>query len=775
MIALELEKRDRVRRDAPRIIEVLESTDQPEEEYTCGICKAFCYLSQVVCQCSPRVACPDHASQLCKCSPSLRTLRKRYSESQLVDIQRAVSDRAGVPTSWQTKFENILAETARPHIKALRNLVTEGEKILYPIPELGNLRSFVNQINSWVSRATAILSKKKGVRKRKVRDEEGDTPMDDGDDADRKITAETLSDLLTSADKLAFEAPEIAQIRQLVHSVWDFQAKAQELCAEDESVTPTRRYRQLLYQGEGLNVDIPELTQLDRIVKRKEWLKAMNEVDEAFLKIEDVQRHLTQAGELGIPDSHPFVVELTAKAEKGKAWRVVAKELLSRSTKWDPATPRLITIAELEEIAKDDPEVPNMGHTHTQILDLLKRTQAVANSCQYSLTIQGPEAKSIVYARKLIKAAETRASGMIIPELQALEEMVKRYDAWIDQAGKLLGVEDDPPAALGSMMQKVKLLLNPRDDAYPSEFNAILTGTGRKETNSAAVSQFNCLCRLPPSRTMLQCRKCLELYHTSCLDPAYIEAPDSLIIKCPFCRSKDAQGQKPPPRPSLLKFAPLLDERIYDLTFKFEEVYQIQELIEICARVARIVLPKISPNEDQLLTEDQRFLRHWVRKLRDLPVNIEVHPDTGASISLYPSVLGRLKHLRKMAPAYPAGIDGGRPATPPGLVREAIAEARKRFHWPYFRFEQIQKNDGDVQCICEKAPPQNYIKVHCRMCRQGYHAACVLAPTACLGSSPRPWLCPPCSINDGLRYETAEVRCLYRGTRIYLEILWSLG
>ena len=73
--------------------EVLEETDRADDQYQCAICKVFCYLSQITCQCTnqTKVVCIDHVDQLCKCPPANHTLRKRFSDTEPQDLLVNVS------------------------------------------------------------------------------------------------------------------------------------------------------------------------------------------------------------------------------------------------------------------------------------------------------------------------------------------------------------------------------------------------------------------------------------------------------------------------------------------------------------------------------------------------------------------------------------------------------------------------------------------------------------------------------------------------------------
>lgn len=772
MIVGELEKRDDLRRREPQIGEILDNEDKPEEQYLCLECKAFCYLSQVICQCTRHVACPDHAEQLCNCGSSSRTLRKRLSESQLIDIQRAVSERAAIPQTWRARFEKALNDTARPSAKSLRALVSEGEKITHPMPELVTLRNFVAQVNTWMVQANVVLNRKKaGARKRasRVRDDDGDITMDptaddatsNGDHLVKRPSESTIHQLLGSADKLGFVAPEIVQLRQLVESVDDFRKQAQKLLATPEQEIDLKECRNLVFWGDSLNVETAELQQLESTVRRKDWYEALNNLDEDFLELSDVETYLEQADEYGVPRDHEFVKNLEDKLKKGQAWLHRAELVVAACTNPDNST-RNITLDELDALCKQDPDVPIRGELVIKIQDLRRKSQGVVQSCQAILKSgPGVEKKSMLQVRKLLKTADTKAPGVIIPELEQIERIVEQYREWMRRLGKLLGETCQTSAGVTSLLNHTKELLDPADDEYPVELNGVM-GSENSSGVAVAVSRFNCVCRQPAKAKMLQCRRCLELYHTTCMDPSYIEAPNSRIIKCPFCRSKDPQGHKPRPRPSLLKFTPLLDERVWSFEYEFEEMEQIRELFDICLHVADMVLPKLLPTDGSMPTEDTRFLRHWLRKLRDLPVNIELRPQSGQPVSLYPAFLSRFRILRRER----FGPFGPLPPTlvypPPADIPvnvNAYSEARRRFQWPHFSFEVVQRTANDIPCICVKPPPDPINKVECLTCRQLYHSYCarVHPDTQTIRK------CPCCAVNDGVAYEYAEVRCQWRG------------
>ena len=148
MVETETAKRAQLRSANPLLHESIGEDDVPEDQYQCLHCKAFCYLAQITCSCTKAVACLDHFDSLCNCSSSKRTMRIRYSEAQLDEILESIATRAVQPETWRARLDEVL-NFARPPLKSLRGLLAEGEKIVFPMPELHDLRAMVDRANAW--------------------------------------------------------------------------------------------------------------------------------------------------------------------------------------------------------------------------------------------------------------------------------------------------------------------------------------------------------------------------------------------------------------------------------------------------------------------------------------------------------------------------------------------------------------------------------------------------------------------------------------------------
>ena len=76
----------------------------------------------------------NHINHLCKCPPTNRVLRKRFSDTELQDIQARVSECASVPNLWRDGLTKLLDGIPCPSLEALRALFVEGvaHLLMYP-------------------------------------------------------------------------------------------------------------------------------------------------------------------------------------------------------------------------------------------------------------------------------------------------------------------------------------------------------------------------------------------------------------------------------------------------------------------------------------------------------------------------------------------------------------------------------------------------------------------------------------------------------------------
>lgn len=714
MVEEETSRRDRLRLRIPLLAETLVEEDCPEEQYQCCICKGFCYLSQITCSCTKLVVCVDHADQLCSCGKSKRTLKKRYSEHQLEEILAAVRLRASQPGNWLSRFDNLL-EVARPPLKTMRTLLAEGERISYPMQEVEDLRGLVARANVWVEKVTALVQRKSTGRRRKGRQEVYD-------DSDR--TPAALLDLITEADRLAFDSPEIMQVRQILHDTESFVQQAESILSAPEDELDLLQCQTAFILGNSLNVDMPEIAAVSTVIKRLLWFKKVDEdVDDRTLSFSDVLDLIQEAEECQVPHDHSTMIELRARSAKGEAWKNEVQALFAQPQ---------ITVDELSNLIEDQDLVPTEIDTMRQLETMRKTAQTWQASAAALLAGTG----TIAAANRLVKAIST-ASGptarLSVPEIAELQKEIEFNGDWNKQLTTYIGCN---PSSLGKeLTEYLKMVdngLDPEDDDIKEDWAM-------------------CFCRGPPQVIMVKCDECAGTYHPKCVS-IHPKSADNPFI-CEMC------DQSPPTRrPSVHTLATYIDRHKWNFILPPPEFLTLERIVGSFVRYAAVILDYADPSDLVEPCRDSKLLAHHMRKLFNIPLYFDAH-DTGSNTIIgFEDWLRRRwrdakdyaagTHIRAL-PAPNAGTGSARKAAP-GEVK--YTRSRKP------KFILKESHEGEFACICSIPPIDHLLVVTCHRCKQGYHASCVYCPMEMMIEEAK-WKCPCCTVRAGQHYvRSVELR-----------------
>ncbi len=744
MVDRELEKRSAFCGEYLDISVIIDTNDHPEDQYTCAFCKGLCYLSQVICECKQTnvIACLDHARDVCTCSIASRTLRLRFRDEDLIVMGRQVEERANMPSAWQARFTAVLMESARPPLKTLRQLLADGERMGLDMPELRPLRKMVDIANDWVEKANWFFTRKITARARvRRRDVDGDDVMEAADagfsevDRQEKSIAD-VEDLLDSVSRIGFDSNEISRLRDLRKECQDFQEQSCNLLQLPEDEVALERAEALAIQGGTFNVETPELRDIRNLVGRLNWVKEMNEIDEHFLELKDVVEYLEQADTFHVDPNHEFYVNLSGKRARGEEWLRQADAVLA-ATAADAAPS--VTLNQLDKLLEVDGEIPPTAETQIRIKTLKQRAGHAQTICRTQLSKSG-DATSMAQARKTLKSAEKSTAGVIIPELQELAGEVAKHDKWLVEASRALELEGgDPEDRLGDILVDLSRLLSPGDEKAtdPAQKPPPPTDQGDEEL----VVRYSCVCRRSPDPQMVKCRKCRELYHPECINMSPVEIEQADRWKCPYCRSKDRTGGRGQ-WPKVDALVGLMDDARWTFRFPFPGVEYVKEIIDMILRSVRTILFGLKlggPGDSTIQCTDRVFLRHWLKKLRTIPLEIVVNKAT-TSYALYPVLDRRLRSVVKH------NVEGAGTAKIGPVAPKFELGARVAF------------KDPDVfNCICRTPPTDALIQVRCKTCSQRFHQSCVAAPDAALGVDGEAWQCPACAFEHGQTYLHGEV------------------
>lgn len=766
------EMNDRRKARCLGLAEILEEEDKPEDQYQCNICKAFCYLSQVTCQCTRKVVCVDHVSLLCENRPPHhQTLRKRFSDEELLDIQAKVAERAAVPSTWRGKLSKLLLENATPQFRLLRALLTEGDRINYPLPELASLRKCVTRATEWMDSANAFLIRKqsrKRSRRSRGRPSANDIPAansdDPGDRPDQGL--DDLYALIREVKNLGFQCNEIGSLDKLAQDCEKTKSEASALLRStplnrDEFLQECRR---LLIQGSSLNVLLDELIEIEKIVDREQLVTELEQkLDDgaAVLTLEEVRHLLTRARLCNLPQDNKHVQLLEVRQREGDDWEGRARNVLEQPIK---------TIAEMDDFANMDPNIPidptvldRLMTARTKALDFDKQARAWL-SCETDgpkprltdvlrLASRAEKDFSISSIQLLKQTAdiaadlETRCEQVLknhyhsadedifetigqwkdyakdhlkmfsLPCFEKLDAQLKLHEQWRRELPWYC--HEHKETHIQGLLEDVLECTRPDDDLPPTD------------------EYFTCICnapvRPPPPGIVsdaVQCDHCYARFHGECAKNGG---------SCPFCDHHHWNGTIHKQRNWHFCYLPNILNNAPEITRHYSEDYRQLEIIVHGVDRLSAVIGQFLSYTSQPANQRPEYIpqvRHYMRKLYKIQFAVSPNPDVSFGLDL-------------------AGLHRILAGRPP------VAKPKKRRR-PRFTFGQdIDQDWADgTRCICRGRTGYllNYPSVECDLCGKRYHAGCVFFPLK-EGSSERPvFSCPLCCVRKNKTYEYSDVR-----------------
>lgn len=500
---------------------LVDDADVPEVDSQCTYCKAYSYLSSFRCENTSKVMCLLHAGShdCCDATEDQRlaglghTLRYRLSDDGLNAVVQKVVDRAYMPEAWQEKLDKALDDEAKPSLKVLKSLVTEGEKIPWELPGLPDLKAYVTKCNEWVDEATNYITRKQQNRNKATRKSgKGYTAkaveMEEREKELRKI--ENVNKLLRQAEHLSFDCPEIDTLAQRSQDIADFQTDARS-ALKDPGQRSTQDFNDLVEIGKSFNVDIPEVEELEVVIQKMKWTDEAQEGRKKFQTLEDVGSIIEKGKEAGIPENNELLVRYQDLKVRGELWENKAQELMAVEPIHHP---------QLEALANQADSLPITNKTRAAVEAILAK-QREAQKLIISLYDRSKDADF----RKRPKYKEVRDVLMSLSELNSkptgtidLENMTKRHENWMRKGKKLFGKANAPLHILQAHMDYVAehnsfcfdLEDMPRMPVEPAtRENSPADGEQDVEGIKSEKNVF-CMCRQPEAGMMLECELCHE-------------------------------------------------------------------------------------------------------------------------------------------------------------------------------------------------------------------------------------------------------------------------
>jgi len=465
----------------------------------------------VTCACTSNVTCPTHYKDICDCGPSKLTLRLRYSDESLIDIDTKATERANLPKAWVSKLEKSVADSPRPQLKLLRTLLTEGDRIPYPIPELAPLREFVERCNEWVEEATNYITRKQQNRRKNEKAWRKGTAkaaeLEERDKEHRKV--ENIIKLLAEADMLEFDCPEIDQLRERADAIQDFRQRAKSALTTHGHLT-TGAFEELIEHGKGFNVDLVETEELEKVLRQLKWIENARECRGRYLSLQDVTELIAEGVELAIPDNDEQMTHFKSQKIAGDMWEAKAKELMSveivHFQQLEALSGQASTLpVSRETLSQVDQILNKQREAHRQIISLYQRSQLPNPDDR-------PKYKDVREVMDSLAELHSKPTGTI-----DLEKEQKRHEDWMRRGKKLFGKANAPLHILLIHMQYVEnrnqacfnLEDRPRTPVEPSSREHSPIG-GPGEASRGRPREVFCICRAPEAGMMIECEVCHE-------------------------------------------------------------------------------------------------------------------------------------------------------------------------------------------------------------------------------------------------------------------------
>ncbi|KAJ8258050.1 hypothetical protein GJAV_G00192630 [Gymnothorax javanicus] len=581
MIREEKELRDKVRKMGVVHSQTAEYDLLQDDERQCAKCKTTCYLSALICPCSPgALVCLHHVQDLCSCPPSNYTLNYRFTLDDLYPMMNAVKQRAESYDLWASKVAEILEAKLdkKRSLSVFRSLIEESEVKAFPDNDLlRHLRLVTQDAEKCSSVAQQLLNGKRQTRYRSG-----------GGKSQNQLTVEELKSFVRQLYNLPCCISQAPLLKELLNRAEDFQQHSEKVLKEDSP--SVNEIQDLLDSSAELDVQLPELPRLRERLEQARWLEAAQEAaaEPSGLTLDTMRRLIDQGVGLA---PHPSVERAMARLQ----------ELLTVSEHWEEHAWGLL---------KARP--PHCVETLAEAVQKMESIPAHLPNC---LLLQD----SITHAQEWLQEADALQVGGRIPVLDTLSDLVQRgraipvhldplarleaqvseVQAWKESAAKTFLLKNSPytllevlcprcevgtgsprrkakktkdvaqngkkkPVRLDSLCDVERALSESKDSASAmvtlaevrqKEMEALSALRASNESKLLPAANCDnlkvCVCQRPPEGAMLQCELCRDAFHCACVPgPADGCGPGSQAWLCPLCRRSE--------KPALDKVLPLL-------------------------------------------------------------------------------------------------------------------------------------------------------------------------------------------------------------------------
>lgn len=501
--------------------------DLPEEEYQCYYCKAYCFLSHFRCLKSAKTVCLAHAETFDCCGTAdvqakalcdgSHMVQFRLTNDSLINQVQKVVDKSQVPELWQERLDNLLEGEAKPPLKAMHTLLTEGDKIPVHLPGLDDLSHFVQRCDKWVEEANNFITRKqqnrrkneKAWRKTSAKAAQAEEREKDLRSVDRILV------LLNEADALCFDCPQLETLRERHADIEAFRHEAR-TALKNPGIVASVDFEKLIETGKGFNVDIEELVLLEKGYQQIAW----NEQAIFNLKqkqsLDDTKAFVDRAAGLGIPEDNVHLLELKALCHQGDIWEKKAKDVMNAESIHYPQLDSLYqqAVSDKRPFPVNHKTMADMDAILTRNREAHKRIMTLVSRSQDADFKSRPTYTEVRNQMEALNELNSKPHGTM-----ELEREQKRHEDWMRKGKKLFGKANAPLHILKSHMQTVQerndacfdLADRCRPPVEPASRDVNPDNAGAElGTLGRSSKDVFCICRQPEAGMMIECEVCHE-------------------------------------------------------------------------------------------------------------------------------------------------------------------------------------------------------------------------------------------------------------------------
>jgi histone demethylase JARID1 len=296
-------------------------------------------------------------------------------------------------------------------------------------------------------------------------------------------------------------------LREKAEAIEEYKDRARR--ALEDQQNSLEEYIELIDEGKSLNVDLPALDMLERIVDQLKWFDRAKEMNDVYLSLEEVLDLMARGERCGISPNHRLMEQLAMKRDKGRWWENQTTTLLSME-----AAP----VEALEALLNDATQLSVTKETYVKVETIINRTREAR---QHLASLMSRFQVGNILERPL--ASEARKVLKVIDELPVkprdstnLKKMIVRTEEWVKRGKRLFGKTN---ASVMQLEEHLILIQKRNESAFdttdvPKRDKTSSPGPHSPDATETKDSEEGpyCICRSGPTGEMVECDKCKEWY-----------------------------------------------------------------------------------------------------------------------------------------------------------------------------------------------------------------------------------------------------------------------